>query len=171
MGSLLFLLLAASPSLQAQDTTFQTPAVRAEMAILIDGQVTEEEWGHAPVLTDFIQFEPRRGNPSPVRTEVRILYDSVFVYAAFKGWDEEAVTAQLTRRDADLGFDDVFILVLDTYRDRQSGYLFAVNPLGTQTDARVANDGRTLDRTWDERWEAEATIRKSRATRSRHTRR
>jgi len=154
---LLTLLLAATP-LQAQDTLFQARAVRAEIPPVIDGEVEEEEWAGAPVFSDFIQFEPRRGDPSPFRSEARILYDSAFVYVAFKGWDAEPVTAQLTRRDADLGSDDVFVVVLDTYRDRQSGYLFAVNPLGTQADARVANDGRTNDLTWDERWTAETRI-------------
>jgi hypothetical protein len=140
------------------DTLFQATAVFTSRPPRIDGEVTEEEWAEAPIFTDFIQFEPRRGQPSPVRTEARILYDSAFVYVAFKGWDPEPVTANLTRRDADLASDDVFVVLLDTYRDRQSAYVFAVNPLGTQTDARVANDGRTNDVTWDERWEAKARI-------------
>lgn len=158
MGSFLFLLLAAAAPPQIHDTTFQAQAVRATEAPTIDGVVSEEEWAGAPVFSDFIQFEPQRGDPSVVRSEARILYDSAFVYVAFKGWDPDPVTAQLTRRDSDLGNDDVFVLLLDTYRDRQSAYIFAVNPLGTQADARVANDGRTTDLTWDEQWSTEARI-------------
>jgi len=158
MGSFLFLLLAATAPPQIQDTTFQAQAVRATEAPRIDGVVTEEEWAGAPVFSDFIQFEPQRGDPSVVRSEARILYDSAFVYVAFKAWDPDPVTAQLTRRDSDLTDDDVFLVILDTYRDRQSAFLFAVNPLGTQADARVANDGRTIDATWDERWSAESRI-------------
>ncbi len=158
MSPLVFLLLAAASPIQTQDTTFQAVAVRALTPPEIDGEVVGEEWGMAPVFTNFIQFEPHRGDASPLRTEARILYDSAFVYLAFKGWDDERPTAQLTRRDADLHNDDVFMVVLDTYRDRQSGYIFAVNPLGTQADARVANDGRTLDVTWDERWATEAKV-------------
>ncbi|HHE47973.1 MAG TPA: hypothetical protein ENL11_03445, partial [Candidatus Acetothermia bacterium] len=117
MGSLLFLLLAATGPPQIQDTTFHAQAVRATEAPRIDGVVTEEEWAGAPVFSDFIQFEPQRGDPSVVRSEARFLYDSAFVYVAFKGWDPQPVTAQFTRRDSDLGGDDVFILLLDTYRD------------------------------------------------------
>jgi len=157
LPALLALLLATDPQ-QRPDTVFHATAVRAEAAPTIDGEVTDQEWAGAPLFTDFIQFEPTRGDPSPVRSEARILYDSAYVYVAFKGWDPEAVTAQLTRRDADLASDDVFIVVLDTYRDRQSAYVFAVNPLGTQADARVVSDGRTTDITWDERWETEARI-------------
>ena len=125
---------------------------------MIDGEVDEAEWADAPLFTDLIQFEPRRGAPSPIRTEVRLLYDSAYVYVAFQGWDPEPLTAQLTRRDADLGNDDLFVVLLDTFRDRQSAYLFGVNPLGTQADARVVNDGRTTDMTWDAEWEVQARI-------------
>ena len=90
-----------------------------------------------------------RGPPS-LRLDLRL--------RGLQGWDPDALTAQLTRRDADLGNDDVFVLLLDTYRDRQSAYMFAVNPLGTQADARVVNDGRTTDVTWDAEWEARARI-------------
>ncbi len=155
----IFLSLAASPPLQqAPQVSFQAQAVRAITPPAIDGEVDDAEWASAPVFNDFIQFEPRRGEPSPFRTEVRLLYDSAYVYVAFQGWDPDALTAQLTRRDADLGNDDVFVLLLDTYRDRQSAYMFAVNPLGTQADARVVNDGRTTDVTWDAEWEAKARI-------------
>jgi hypothetical protein len=149
---LLSLGLAAPPQ-QLPQVGFQAKAVRTAVPPVIDGEVQEAEWAEAPVFSEFIQFEPRRGEPSPFRTEARLLYDSAFVYVAFKGWDSEGVTAQLTRRDADLGNDDVFVVILDTYRDRQSAYVFAVNPLGTQVDARVANDGRTTDDTWDAEWE------------------
>lgn len=140
------------------DTLFALPAVRAVEAPVIDGLVGDDEWEGAPTATDFIQFEPLRGEPSPRRTEARLLYDSVHVYAAFRGWDDQPVTAQLTRRDAPLEEDDVFALVLDTFHDRQSAYVFLVNPLGTQADARAVNDGRTTDFNWDERWQAAARI-------------
>lgn len=142
---------------QAQPV-FQARAVRAALPPGIDGEVEDAEWAGASVFTDFIQFEPQRGEPSPFRTEVRLLYDSTHVYVAFKGWDPGALTAQLTRRDSDLANDDVFVVLLDTFRDRQSAYVFAVNPLGTQADARVVNDGRTTDITWDAEWEAQARI-------------
>jgi hypothetical protein len=148
----------SEPGARAPDTPFHATAVFTSRPPRIDGDVTEEEWAEAPVFTDFIQFEPRRGQPSTVRTEARVLYDSAFVYVAFRGWDPEPVTSNLTRRDSDLTSDDFFVVLLDTYRDRQSAYVFAVNPLGTQTDTRVANDGRTNDATWDERWEARTRV-------------
>ncbi len=156
LPALLSIGLAAPPQ-QAPQAGFQARAVRTAVPPTIDGEVEEGEWAEAPIFTDFIQLEPRRGEPSPFRTEARLLYDSAYVYVAFKGWDPEAVTAQLTRRDADLSNDDVFVVILDTYRDRQSAYVFAVNPLGTQVDARVVNDGRTTEDTWDAEWEVRSS--------------
>ncbi len=136
------------------DSTFQIQAVRAGSAPLIDGIVSAEEWADAARVTRFIQFEPHRGDPGSERTEALLLYDASALYVAFKAWDPRGLTAQLTRRDEDLFTDDAVAVLLDTFHDRQSAYVFAVNPLGTQADARVANDGRTIDLSWDETWQS-----------------
>jgi len=154
--ALLVVALHGGPSIPTD--TFRVQAVVAEEPPEIDGVVEEEEWRAAPVLTDFIQFQPERGAPSTHRTEVRVLYDSVAVYVAMRAWDSEPVIAQLTRRDAPLDEDDAFAVLLDTYQDRQSAYFFAVNALGTQTDLRIANDGRTQDASWDAPWTVRARI-------------
>ena len=122
----------------------------------IDGVVDTAEWAGAATAGDFIQYVPRRGSPASQPTEVRIAYDSLHVYIAFRVFDDAAPTAQLTQRDSELLDDDAVIALLDTYRDRQSAYYFIVNPLGTQADGRVADDGRTVDGSWDAAWRAAA---------------
>lgn len=64
--------------------------------------------------------------------------------------------AQITRRDANLTSDDAVGINLDTYRDRQTGYSFITNLLGTLQDFRIADDGRTTDQAWDGEWESAA---------------
>jgi hypothetical protein len=152
------LLPGAAAGGELPDSLFRIPAVRAAEAPDVDGLVEDDEWDGAPVLSDFIQFQPERGRPSAFRTEVRILYDSVALYVALRAWDPEPVIAQLTRRDAGLDQDDAFAVLLDTYGDRQSAYFFAVNALGTQADLRLANDGRTQDASWDAPWSVRARI-------------
>ena len=122
------------------------------MAPSIDGVLDEPVWALAPPLTDFVQFEPLRGEVASQPTEVRVVFDSVALYVSFRVIEPSSLTAELTRRDANLLTDDGVIVVLDTYLDKQSGYLFAVNPLGTQSDGRIANDGRTVDYAWDGTW-------------------
>lgn len=138
----------------------QVPSVNATRAAtppLIDGVLDDESWGEAVALTEFIQFEPLRGQAASQSTEVRILFDSSSVYIGFRMTEPDPLTAELTRRDANLLTDDAAIVLLDTYGDRQSGYVFAVNPLGTQMDGRIAGDGRQVDYTWDGEWSSAST--------------
>ena len=131
-------------------------AVRTAMPPVIDGVIGEDEWKGAAIATGFIQYEPRRGEPSGVRTEAIVLFDAGHLYVAFRVWDGEPITAQLTQRDADLFTDDSVAVVLDTTLDRRSGYYFITNALGTQADGRIAEDGRTLDSNWDAPWQSAA---------------
>lgn len=142
----------AQTSASESDSTFTLQAVRVPAPPTIDGAVTDAEWDGAALAGDFIQYEPARGSPSEVRTQAFIAYDSTHLYVAFRLWDDRAPTAQLTRRDADLQNDDAVVVVLDSHNDHQSGYYFMTNLLGTQTDGRIANDGRTVDKTWDAPW-------------------
>ncbi|HKJ03014.1 MAG TPA: DUF5916 domain-containing protein, partial [Longimicrobiales bacterium] len=146
--------VAAAPA----DSTFHIRAVATEAPPTIDGALEAGEWDAAAAAGGFIQYQPARGRPSPHRTEVRVLYDATHLYVSMRAWDDQPVTAQLTRRDADLAQDDFFALLLDTYLDHQSGYLFAVNPLGTQSDSRLAGDGRTEEKSWDAPWSSATRI-------------
>jgi hypothetical protein len=135
---------------------FVAPAVLARSVPTIDGNVVADEWSDAPVLSGFIQYEPRHGETSDVRTEALVMYDRTHLYVAFRSWDEDPATGQLSQRDADLFSDDSVILLLDTSHDRQSAYYFMTNGLGTQSDGRVADDGRQVDSSWDAPWRAAA---------------
>ena len=131
---------------------FEMKAVKAATPPVIDGKVDDAEWQAAPAVGDFVQFEPRRGDRATVRTEARVLYDAAHLYVAFRVWDPEPLTAQLTQRDAELFSDDAVGFSLDSFLDRRTGYFFVTNPLGTQWDGRIADDGRQTDSAWDAPW-------------------
>lgn len=135
---------------------FELKAVKAAKPPKIDGVVSDDEWQGAAVATDFIQFEPRRGDPASAKTEALVLYDAGHLYVAFRAWDPEPLTAQLTQRDVDLFNDDAVVVLLDSYGDRQSAYYFITNVLGTQADGRIADDGRQTDGSWDAPWQSAA---------------
>lgn len=151
MSSWLLLLALATPPPE-----FRLAAVKAEDPPRIDGELGDEEWEGAARAGDFIQYEPRRGEPSPQRTEALVLYDQRHLYVAFRVFDKEPVTAQLTQRDADLYDDDAVVVLLDTAHDRQSAFYFMTNALGTQADGRIGDDGRVRDTSWDAAWESAA---------------
>jgi hypothetical protein len=131
-------------------------AVKAVAPPTIDGEIGDQEWQGAAIARDFIQYEPRRGDRSPFSTEALVLYDDRTLYVAFRAPDPDTPVAQLTQRDADLFSDDAVIVILDSFYDRQSAYYFMTNPLGAQSDGRVADDGRTVDGNWDAPWRSAA---------------
>ena len=137
--------------------SFDVKAVRATTPPVIDGIVNDMEWAGASMETSFIQFEPRRGDQSDVRTETLTLYDAGHLYVAFRAWDTEPITAQLTQRDADLLRDDAVAVVIDTTFDRRTGYYFITNALGTQADGRISDDGSSTESSWDAAWQSVAS--------------
>jgi hypothetical protein len=116
----------------------------------------EAEWESAAVAGDFMQFQPRVGEPSAVRSQALVMYDSTRLYVAFRLFDSEPPAAQLTRRDAELMSDDAVVVLLDSFNDNRTGFFFITNLLGTQADGQITNDGRTVDDTWDATWESAA---------------
>src|SRR5258705_9881533 len=148
--------VAASQTAVPTSSLLEIQAVKAAKPPVIDGVVDEGEWQGAVTATNFIQYEPRRGEQSGSRTEALVLYDAGHLYVAFRAWDAEPITAQLTQRDADLLRDDAVVLVVDSTNDRRSGYYFITNALGTQADGRISDDGRTSEATWDAPWQSAA---------------
>ena len=153
------LALVALPSAAAQSSskvgigTFTT-------APTIDGVIETDEWTTASVIDGFfVQFRPEFGAPSPFRTVVRIGQTDRALYIAFEAIDPDPdrLSAAATQRDSDLGSDDSVAVLLDTFADGRTAYLFRTNALGIQQDGRIADNGRTEDLRWDASWFSAAT--------------
>ena len=95
-------------------------------------------WGGAEVISNFIQSEPVEGSPASERTEVRVAFDEEAIYVGAWLYDSEPsqIIVGEQRRDASLRRFDAFLLVLDTYNDRENGFVFATNPGGSSTTDR-----------------------------------
>ena len=150
LGALFF-----APSARAQDArgTFIMPAAKTPAPPTIDG-VIGSEWRDASRGENFIQFEPNRGDPSPLQTVVYVQYDDEHLYIAFEAHDPEPLMGQMVERDASLWEDDSVQIYIDTFHDARSGYFFMTNVLGTQLDGRIAEDGNSNDDTWDAPWDS-----------------
>lgn len=118
----------------------------------------EAEWSGAAVTSDLVQFEPEFGVASPFFTEVLVGATAEALYVAFRCRDPDPprIAAAVTSRDGDLERDDSVVVMLDTLHDRRTGYSFATNLLGVQTDAKIADNGRTVDKRWDGTWSSAA---------------
>jgi len=160
LSGIALLLLIAPPGAAAQNGTEThgaktIQAYRAEAPLVADGVLDESAWELAPVSSGLIQKEPDEGQPASERTEVRVVYTATTLYIGIfcADSDPSGILASERRRDGDLDGDDTVAVVLDTFHDHRNAFAFATNPLGTQWDALETDEGRTENKSWDERWE------------------
>ena len=144
-------------------------AVRIETPPKIDGKLDDVCWQNSAKTGELIQFEPQRGEPATQPTTIYLAYDANNLYIAFECFktDMDKLAANLTRRDSFFFSDDHVEVLIDTFLDGRNCYAFALNPLGTQTDRRLINEG-TNRRTgqsmigtaisWDCDWQGQAAI-------------
>ena len=149
---------SSSQSVRAAD---ERPRLRASPAttIRLDGQLSEAAWATADSV-ELFQVEPREGAKATPRTVVRVLVTGDAVVVGIRADDPEPgrIVSFARQRDASLSSEDHMKIVLDTYRDGRSGYVFAVNPNGARYDALVTDQGNSENANWDAIWEA-ASVR------------
>jgi len=136
---------AVAPTLvQAQDTApKRAVAVRTGAPPVIDGVPSDATWQAAPVMGDFIQREPSDGQPATESTEVRVLFDADAIYVGVWAFDSQPVgiVPGEAIRDYEVTDADAVILVFDTFRDEQNGFVFGTTPAGIEYDGQVASAG------------------------------
>jgi hypothetical protein len=126
----------------------------ADGRIVLDGRLDEPVWQN-PSQGDFVQAEPREGQPATEATDVWIAYDESNLYVAARLHDTQRPVVSDIRKDFDDANQDVFQVILDTFRDRRNGYVFQTNPEGARGDRQIANEGREINRSWDAIWRVE----------------
>ena len=152
------------PSVPQSDTQV-AQAVPVERAPKLDGTLDDSLWQLAKPITDFRQREPLEGQTATEKTEVRILYTRRAVYFGIHCFDSNPsrIIASELRRDVSQDLDDRFEILIDSSHDRRGGYVFQVNPLGTQMDGLIVEEQRDnsdldFDAGWDGVWSSNAHI-------------
>jgi len=163
---------ASAPALPNESSSgnrerFSIPAVRVAEQPDIDGDPGEAIWSSAARIEEFTQQEPAEGAPATERTEVLVMYDGTTIYFGLRAYDSNpgGVVATELRRDADrILNEDNFQVILDTFMDSRSAYMFVVTPLGAMLDQQVSEEGAggrrgtsgNVNRDWDGVWQASA---------------
>ena len=129
-------------------------AVRASVAVVIDGRDDDAVWRIAPPITQFREFQPKEDGDPRFRTEAKVAYDDRYFYVFIRAFDPhpDSILKLLARRDVRAATDQLKIMV-DSYYDRRSGFEFAVNPAGVKRDYAMYNDAQEDD-AWDAVWDA-----------------
>ena len=124
---------------------------------MIDGRDADPAWAGAPVISEFLEFEPVEGKEPRFRTEARIAYDNRNFYVFVRMYDPEPdkILKLLARRDVRPPTDQIKIII-DSYHDRRTAYQFGINPAGVKFDSYWFNDDNE-DSSWDAVWDAVAT--------------
>ncbi|HET6578421.1 MAG TPA: DUF5916 domain-containing protein, partial [Gemmatimonadales bacterium] len=116
---------------------------RLEAEVTIDGVLDEPAWSAASVLTGFSQFTPVDGLPAADSTEVLVWYSPSAIHFGVRAFETHGqVHATLADRDR-IGADDNVQILLGTFDDGRQASVFAVNPLGVQSDGALVETGST----------------------------
>ena len=133
-------------------------AQRVHSSIRFDGDLEEADWQTAQPAADFRQREPRNGEDATEKTEIRILYDRDNLYIGVLCFDSQPdkIIANSLVRDSDLDGDDQVTIVIDTYLDHRTGFVFATNPRGARLDAFQYAPERDPNVNWNGVWDVRA---------------
>ena len=117
---------------------------------MLDGVLDDAVWASAARIDDLHQVSPLEYAEASERTEVFLLYDDDALYIGARLYDSEPdqITAQNLRQNDNIGDDDRFIVTLDPFNSRRSGYFFGVNANGVRQDGLYQNVSESY-RAWD----------------------
>ncbi|MDH3271182.1 MAG: carbohydrate binding family 9 domain-containing protein [Gemmatimonadota bacterium] len=127
-------------------------ALRIVEPIAVDGHLDEGAWASVePTERRWIQITPDPGMPATEHTVVRVLYDDTRLYigAVLYDSDPEHLSIPGLEQDFDTPSSDMFGIAIDSYHDRQNGFVFAINPAGAVWDAQTFNDSRDIVPAWE----------------------
>lgn len=127
---------------------------------MIDGDLSEAVWQRAPPSTGFVQQQPDEGRPATQRTDVRFLYDAGTLYVGAILFDDDPrrLVINELKRDFAEANNDLFGVVLDTFRDGRNAYGFLVNAGGAQRDTLAYDQGERDDPSWNAAWQVRTKI-------------
>jgi hypothetical protein len=126
----------------------QYKATRVTQAPIIDGVLNDQTWSTGQWIDDFTQNEPYNGQQASQKTEFNILYDDDNIFVAIKCFDTnpDSIVNRLTRRDQADG--DLAGIIVDSFHDLRTGFLFGVSSAGVKYDLKFSDDGQNEDESW-----------------------
>ena len=138
--------------------TYTTFEIDVAAAPVIDGNLDESIWESAEWATNFIEVSPDENTDPSEQTKFKILYDQKNLYIALKALDSEpeTITNRLSRRDGFVG--DRINVLIDSYHDLRTGFLFTVTAAGVRGDEFITDNGDNIDASWNPIWSNKALI-------------
>ena len=124
---------------------------RTSSPIIVDGKLSEEEWGKAPWSAYFVDIEGSKKPDPQYKTRIKALWDDENIYFAAE-MEEPHVWAKLRQRDTVIFHDNDFEIFIDPDGDTHAYYEFETNAFGTPWDLLLLKpyrDGGPAEIGWD----------------------
>jgi len=129
-------------------------------APIIDGKIDDASWEIVKWSSDFIENDPDENTPPTFQTAFKIIYDAKYLYVAIRAFDSDPdkIERRLSRRD---GFEgDRVNVVIDSYNDKRTAFLFTTTAAGVKGDEFATDNGNNIDDSWNPIWYTKTTIDK-----------
>ena len=161
INSLMFILSLALIAQEGSNNSiksYTTLEIGELDAPFIDGALDETIWTSVEWASNFIEVNPDENTEPSVQTKFKILYDQKHLYIALKALDTEpeTITNRLSRRDGFVG--DRINVLIDSYHDLRTGFLFTVTAAGVRGDEFITDNGDNIDESWNPIWSTKALI-------------
>ncbi len=158
--ALVFLFVTSVCSATPPNAKTRTLSLRPTPApIGVDGLI-DPQWAAADSTVLNFQLQPYYGQNPTVRTTAKVLSTGDALYCLMI-CSQPVSTIESNTGLLDQYAGDAVSIMLDTFNDRQTAYKFAVSASGVRSDARMLDDGRNSDFSYDGVWTAAAAVNDS----------
>ena len=154
---LLVVALLCSTSLttlaQKKNDNFRLHIRKTTKPVVIDGIGDDEVWKETEVARDFFMVLPMDKDKAKEPSEIRMTYDeeNIYLLATFYNATKAPNIVESLRRDFSFGKNDNFLLFLDPFNNKTTGFTFGSNAAGAQWDGTMFA-GSNVDLNWDSKW-------------------
>ena len=158
---LFFILISISLYAQKKNENFKMHIQKSAGNIKIDGVLDENAWFQAAAVSDFMMCNPFDSLCAQVRTDVKMAYDDKYIYISAECFLKEpgAFVVESMKRDFGFGVNDNFLVFIDTFEDKTTGFAFGANAAGAQWDGQMS-EGSKVNLNWDNKWESATTYKR-----------
>ncbi len=144
------------PATVARDAEGRTTvrAIRVAAPLRIDGLLDEAHYRAVAPVSDFIQAEPRNGDPATEKTEVWLAFDNDSVYVSVRASESrpDRMIVNEMRRDSNSTWQNEHVgISFDTFYDRRNSVNFYFTPLGARSDGQSTNENQ-YNGDWNPIW-------------------
>jgi hypothetical protein len=125
---------------------------------LIDGSIDETAWDIVPWSSNFVEKDPDEGTAPSFQTKFKVMYDAKYLYIALRAFDDnpELIQQRLSRRDGFAG--DRINLVIDSYHDKRTAFVFTTTAAGVKGEEIATGNGDDFDESWNPVWYTAANV-------------